>query len=122
MMDNEEYPSILLSWMSGGLVGYVAAKHGVVGLMRYYANALAERGIRVNSVHPTGVNSPMVVNDQFLEYTAAHPEFGQAMQNLLPTPLIETRDVSEAMLYLCADSGRFVTGITLPVDAGLVVK
>jgi NAD(P)-dependent dehydrogenase (short-subunit alcohol dehydrogenase family) len=111
-----------LSTMSRGVAGYAAAKHGVVGLMRYYANTLAEKNIRVNSVHPTGVNSPMVVNDQFAEYVAAHPEFSQTMQNLLPTPRVETSDVTEAMLYLCGDSGRFVTGITLSVDAGLVVK
>jgi SDR family mycofactocin-dependent oxidoreductase len=110
------------STMSRGAAGYIAVKHGVVGLMRYYANALAEKNIRVNSVHPTGVNSPMVINDQFVEYATAHPEFGQLMQNPLPTPLIEASDVTEAMLYLCGGSGRFITGITLPIDAGLVVK
>ncbi|MFO7165835.1 MAG: mycofactocin-coupled SDR family oxidoreductase [Mycolicibacterium hassiacum] len=110
-----------LSTVNRGSLGYAAAKHGVVGLMRAWANALAERNIRVNTVHPTGVNSPMVVNEQFARYTTEHPEFGQTMQNLLPTPLVEPIDISRAMLYLCSEDGRYVTGITLSVDAGLVV-
>jgi SDR family mycofactocin-dependent oxidoreductase len=108
--------------MSHGGAGYSAAKHGVIGLMRYYANTLAEKSIRCNSVHPTGVNTPMVVNEQFIQYTTENPEFGQIMQNILPVPLIETSDVSEAMVYLCGTSGRYITGITLSVDAGLVVS
>ncbi|MDT5199082.1 MAG: hypothetical protein QOH34_604 [Mycobacterium sp.] len=111
------------STMSHGTAGYAAAKHGVVGLMRYYANTLAEKKIRVNSVHPTGVATPMVVNEQFMQYAAEHPEFGQTMQNLLPdVPVIEASDISEAMVYLCGTSGRYITGITHSVDAGLVVK
>ncbi|EKF21599.1 (-)-trans-carveol dehydrogenase [Mycolicibacterium hassiacum DSM 44199] len=110
-----------LSTVNRGSLGYAAAKHGVVGLMRAWANALAERNIRVNTVHPTGVNSPMVVNEQFARYTTEHPEFGQTMQNLPPSPLVEPIDISRAMLYLCSEDGRYVTGITLSVDAGLVV-
>jgi SDR family mycofactocin-dependent oxidoreductase len=114
---------IRFSTMSHGGAGYAAAKHGVVGLMRYYANALAEKNIRVNSVHPTGVMTPMVVNEQFIRYAAEHPEFGETMQNLLPNvPVIEASDITEAMVYLCGNSGRYITGITHSVDAGLVVK
>ena len=112
---------VRLSTLSRGGSGYVAAKHGVVGLMRAYANALGEKGIRVNTVHPTGTASPMVVNQPFEDFFNTHPEFGQTMANLLPVPMIEPNDISEAMLYLCSDSGRYVTGVTLPVDAGLVV-
>ncbi len=109
--------------MSHGAAGYGAAKHGVVGLMRYYANGLGPKNIRVNTVHPTGVNSPMVVNEQFAEYAAQHPEFfARSLTNLLPVPHVEPMDVSEAMLYLCAESGRYITGVTMPVDAGIVVK
>jgi SDR family mycofactocin-dependent oxidoreductase len=111
-----------MSTKSHGIAGYAAAKHGVVGLMRYYANTLAENNIRVNSIHPTGVASPMVVNEQFMEFALAHPEFGQTMQNLLDVPVIDVSDISEAVLYLCGQSGRYVTGVTLPVDAGLTVK
>jgi NAD(P)-dependent dehydrogenase (short-subunit alcohol dehydrogenase family) len=111
------------STMSHGTAGYAAAKHGVVGLMRYYANSLAEKNIRVNSVHPTGVMTPMVVNEQFMQYAVEHPEFGETMQNLLPNvPVIEASDITEAMVYLCGTSGRYITGITHSVDAGLTVK
>ena len=107
---------------SHGLAGYQAAKHGVVGLMRYYATALAEKNIRVNTVHPTGVATPMIVNEQFEQHFAEHPEALSAVQNVLPVDLIESADISEAMVYLCGRSGRYVTGTTLPVDAGYSVK
>jgi SDR family mycofactocin-dependent oxidoreductase len=105
-----------------GAAGYVAAKHGVVGLMRCYANLLAEKNIRVNTVHPTGLASPMIVNEQVDQLLADQPEYLQSLENLLPVPLIESSDISEAMVYLCGHSGRYITGITLPVDAGFAVK
>jgi NAD(P)-dependent dehydrogenase (short-subunit alcohol dehydrogenase family) len=105
-----------------GGAGYIAAKHGVVGLMRGYANMLAEKNIRVNSVHPTGLNSPMIVNPQVEQLLAEQPEYAAAFENLLPVPLIEASDISEAMLYLCGPSGRYITGIQLPVDAGFTVR
>jgi SDR family mycofactocin-dependent oxidoreductase len=107
---------------SHGLAGYQAAKHGVVGLMRYYATALAEKNIRVNTVHPTGVATPMLLNEPVDRFITEHPEAGSALANLLPVELIEAADVSEAMVYLCGQSGRYITGITLPVDAGLGVR
>jgi SDR family mycofactocin-dependent oxidoreductase len=105
-----------------GAAGYIAAKHGVVGLMRGYANMLAEKNIRVNTVHPTGLASPMIVNQQVDQLLADQPEYLQSLENLLPVPLIEPSDISEAMVYLCGRSGRYITGITLPVDAGFAVK
>jgi SDR family mycofactocin-dependent oxidoreductase len=107
---------------SHGLAGYQAAKHGVVGLMRYYATALAEKNIRVNTVHPTGVATPMLLNEPVDRFLSDHPEAGSALANLLAVELIETIDVSEAMVYLCGRTGRYITGITLPVDAGLGVR
>jgi SDR family mycofactocin-dependent oxidoreductase len=107
---------------SHGFAGYHAAKHGVVGLMRYYATSLAEKNIRVNSVHPTGVATPMLLNEPAAQHMAEHPEGNSAFENLLPVELIEPADVSEAMVYLCGQSGRYLTGITLPVDGGLTVK
>ena len=107
---------------SHGFAGYHAAKHGVVGLMRYYATSLAEKNIRVNSVHPTGVATPMLLNEPAEQHMAEHPEGNSAFENLLPVELIEPADVSEAMVYLCGQSGRYITGITLPVDGGLTVK
>lgn len=104
----------------GGL-GYTAAKHGVVGLMRSYANQLAQHWIRVNTIHPTGVNTPMVVNDVMQDMINSG-ELGGALDNPLPVPLIEAVDISNGILYLVSDAGRYVTGVTLPVDAGLTNK
>jgi SDR family mycofactocin-dependent oxidoreductase len=107
-----------LDMKSLGMLGYFAAKHGVVGLMRAYANALGPYSIRVNTVHPTGVNTPMIINPEFMALAEQQPEWMEAMRNSLPVPMIEAVDVSNAMVYLCSDAGRFITGVTFPVDAG----
>jgi len=107
---------------SGASSGYAASKHGVVGLMRTFANWLAPHSIRVNSVHPTGVNTPMIVNDVMTSYLNDHPGVGDAMQNLLPVPMIEAVDVSNAIAYLVSDDARYVTGVTFPVDAGFTAR
>ncbi len=101
----------------GGL-GYTAAKHGVVGLMRSYANNLAPHSIRVNTVHPTGVNTPMVVNDAMQQWLTEEPTLATAMQNALPVELVEPVDISNAIVWLVSDDARYVTGVQLPVDAG----
>ena len=111
-------PMRTLDMKSNGLLGYFAAKHGVVGLMRAYANVLGPFGVRVNTVHPTGVNTPMVANAEFMTLATEHPEFMEAMRNALPVPMIEAEDVSNAIVYLCSDAGRYITGATFPVDAG----
>ena len=107
---------------SRGGLGYAAAKHGLVGLMRSYANNLAPHRIRVNSVHPTGVNTPMVVNDAMQEFLAQDPSMGNATANALPVDMVEAIDVSNAILWLVCDDARYVTGVTLPVDAGYTNK
>lgn len=105
-----------------GAAGYIAAKHGVIGLMRYFAHTLAEKNIRVNSVHPGTVATPMAMSEQLGRFSAEHPEFSQRFQNLLPVPVIEPADVTEAMVFLCGSSSRCITGVTLPVDAGFTLK
>jgi SDR family mycofactocin-dependent oxidoreductase len=105
-----------------GLAGYTAAKHGVIGLMRYYATTLAEKMIRVNSVHPTGVATPMIQNDMMDGVLERQPGLAAAFTNLLPVSVIDPEDVSEAMVYLCGRSGRYITGTTLSVDAGILLK
>ena len=107
---------------SRGGLGYTASKHGVVGLMRSYANSLAPHRIRVNSVHPTGVNTPMVVNDIMQAWLNADPSVGDAMANALPVGMIEPVDVSNAIVWLVSDDARYITGVALPVDAGFTVK
>jgi SDR family mycofactocin-dependent oxidoreductase len=103
-----------------GSFGYAAAKHGTVGLMRLYANAFAPHNVRVNTVHPTGVNSPMLVNEGFGAWIAEHPVMAESMQNALPVELIECSDVANAVAFLCSDDARYITGVALPVDAGFV--
>ncbi len=107
---------------SHGLAGYQAAKHGVVGLMRYYATSLAEKNIRVNSVHPGGVATPMIDNQPCRDFFAEYPEAATALRNPLPVRWIEPENISDAMVYLCGRSGRYITGTTLPIDAGYTVK
>jgi SDR family mycofactocin-dependent oxidoreductase len=105
----------------GGL-GYTAAKHGVVGLMRSYANILAPHSIRVNTVHPTGVNTPMIVNDVMAEFLAQDPQMSSSIANALPVPMVEPVDISNAIVWLVSDDARYVTGVMLPVDAGFSNK
>jgi SDR family mycofactocin-dependent oxidoreductase len=107
---------------SHGAAGYTAAKHGVVGLMRYYARTLAEKNVRVNTVHPCGVATPMLQNEQVEQFIAEFPEWGDYLQTPISVPTVEAVDITEAMIYLCGQSGRYVTGVTLPVDAGFAVK
>lgn len=111
-----------------GSVGYAAAKHGIVGLMRVYANLLASENIRVNSVHPAGVNTPMIDNEftrKWLEQLTSDSETTKSapnMSNALPVQTLEPEDIANAVAYLVSDAGRYITGVTLPVDAGYVNK
>jgi SDR family mycofactocin-dependent oxidoreductase len=117
---------------SGGGDGYVASKHGVVGLMRTFATWLAPHGIRVNCVNPSGVATPMVLNP------AVEALFGGPLTqdgdgggggkdpddvaNLLDVTLVDPQDVSAAVAFLASDEARYVTGVALPVDAGMLVR
>lgn len=128
--------SIVFTSSIGGFKGvpnvghYVAAKHGIVGLMRTLANELAPHNIRVNTVHPTNVNTTMIQNPGV--YGLFAPEDPEPSQekaipgftslNSLAVPWVEPEDISNAVLYLASDEARYVTGITLPVDAGANVK
>jgi SDR family mycofactocin-dependent oxidoreductase len=105
-----------------GQTAYTAAKHGVIGLMRNYAVELAKYSIRVNTVAPTSTETPMIMNPVTENYLEQHPELADLMSNLLPVPAVEPRDISNGILFLVSDAGRYVTGTTLPVDAGFLVK
>ncbi|WP_041939147.1 MULTISPECIES: mycofactocin-coupled SDR family oxidoreductase [Frankia] len=108
---------------------YVSAKHGVVGLMRALALELAPHNIRVNTLHPTQVDTPMIMNDstyRLFRPDLSHPtreDFAPASQamNALPLPWVEARDVSNALLFLASDEARYITGVALPVDAGALI-
>ena len=109
----------------GGSVGYAAAKHGIVGIMRVYANFLAPYSIRVNSVHPAGVNTPMIDNEftrSWLDGIAQESQGGPDLGNALPVQALEPEDIANAVFWLVSDAARYVTGVTLPVDAGYVNK
>ena len=108
-----------------GSLGYTAAKHGIVGLMRAYANFLAPHNIRVNSVHPAGVETPMIDNDfmrSLLDRMSQQQQGGPDMSNALPVTTLQPEDVAEAVFWLVSDAARYVTGVALPVDAGFVNK
>lgn len=122
---------ILTSSIAGlrGLVGvahYTAAKHGVVGLMRSLAQELAPHGVRVNSVHPTNVDTPMIQNDMVRKSfrpdreQPTREEFAEAARtmNMLAIPWVEPIDIANAALFLASDEARYITAVTLPVDAG----
>lgn len=108
--------------MQGGGLGYAASKHGIVGLMRTLSNALAPQSIRVNTVHPTAVNTMMAVNPAMTAFLENYPGGGPHLQNPMPVGLLEPEDISAAILYLVSDSAKYVTGVTFPVDAGFCNK
>lgn len=107
---------------TAGITGYAASKHGLVGLMRSFAHWLAPYSIRVNTVHSTGVPTPMITNDVMQAHLRSTPATSDRQGNLLPVPMVECQDISEAVVYLVSDSGRYLTGVTLPVDAGFHAK
>jgi (+)-trans-carveol dehydrogenase len=128
--------SIILTSSLAGLKGlansvhYNAAKHGVVGIMRSIANEFALQGIRVNSVHPTGVNTIMIQNKAvwgLFDPANSNPTRESAAAafkslNALDIPWVEPVDISNAILFLASDEARYITGVTLPVDAGAFIK
>jgi len=110
---------------------YVSAKHGVVGLMRSLAVELGQYNIRVNSVHPTNVNTPMFMNEG--TYRMFRPDLenpgpddvapiAAQFMHVLPIGWVEPEDISNAILFLTSDEARYITGVTLPVDAGALLK
>lgn len=107
-----------------GAIGYAAAKHGLVGLMRVYANLLAPHNIRVNSIHPSGVETPMINNEFTLKWLAdmASSGFAAGAGNALPVQIMQPEDIANAVAWLVSDQARYITGIAMPVDAGCVNK
>ena len=101
---------------------YAASKWGLTGLTKSWAIELAPHGIRVNSVHPTGVNTPMNDGLAALEGLTPRAVAERSAGNLLPVPWIEPEDVAQAVLYLASERARFITGAGLVLDAGLLTR
>jgi SDR family mycofactocin-dependent oxidoreductase len=136
MIERRQGGAVIITSSVAGLMGfpnlahYVAAKHGVVGLMRVLTQELAPYMIRVNTVNPTTVDTKMVMSDFF--YKLVRPDLenptredmGEAFTGLnsLPIPWVDPIDISNAVLFLASDEARYITGITLPVDAGFCQK
>jgi SDR family mycofactocin-dependent oxidoreductase len=100
---------------------YVASKHGLIGLMRNLANELAAERIRVNVICPSAVDTPMANGEAIGELLAARPEWRETFRHPMPAQLLTPDDISNALLWLASDEARFVTGVVLPIDAGLSV-
>ena len=128
--------SIILTSSVGGLKAYphtghyIAAKHGVIGLMRTFAVELGEHFIRVNAVCPTNVNTPMFMNDgtkKLFRPDLADPgredlKMAAQFMHVLPIGWVEPVDISNAVLFLASDEARYITGVPMPVDAGSMLK
>lgn len=128
--------SIVLTSSVGGLKAYphcgnyVAAKHGVVGIMRSFAVELGQHNIRVNTVHPTHVSTGMIMNEgtwKMFRPDLENPgpdDMAPICQlfHTLPIPWVDAVDISNAVLFLTSDEARYITGVTLPVDAGSCLK
>jgi len=128
--------SIILTSSVGGLKAYphcgnyVAAKHGVVGIMRAFGVELGHQNIRVNTVHPTHVSTGMIMNEG--TWKMFRPDLENPgpedmapicqMFHTLPIPWVDAVDISNAVLFLTSDEARYITGVTLPVDAGSCLK
>ena len=137
MVERGEGGSIVLTSSTAGLrayantAHYTAAKHGVIGLMKVLAQEAGPHRIRVNAVCPTTVRTPLVINASTFELFAPHlqnPTEDDVREpfeglNILPgVAWIEPEDVSDAVVFLCSDSAKFITGVALPIDAGNIVK
>jgi SDR family mycofactocin-dependent oxidoreductase len=132
IVDGGRGGSIVLTSSVAGLMGfpnlahYCAAKHGLVGLMKVLAVELAPHEVRVNSIHPTNVDTDMIQNPAIHSLFAGAPDADRAMaaaamksMHALPISWVEPVDISNAVAWLVSDEARYITGVALPVDAGV---
>jgi SDR family mycofactocin-dependent oxidoreductase len=128
MVERGQGGAIVLTSSTGGLIGagvnyagvlgYTASKHGVIGLMRSWANYLAPHFIRVNAVAPTTVRTPMAGGGDVATIIKHVPEFAGSLTNAMPVEAVDPIDVTNAILWLVSDEARYITGTVVPVDAG----
>jgi (+)-trans-carveol dehydrogenase len=137
LIDGGRGGSIVLTSSVGGMKAlagmshYISAKHGIIGLMRSLAVELGQYSIRVNSVLPTNVNTPMFMNEG--TYKLFRPDLenpgpedvavvAAQYMHVLPVGWVEPEDISNAIVFLVSDEARYITGVPLPVDAGALLK
>jgi SDR family mycofactocin-dependent oxidoreductase len=127
-MIEKQYGVIINNSSIAGLRGmkrlshYAASKWGLIGLTKSWAIELAPYHIRVLSIHPTGVNTPMNDGLAALEGTTAQEIAERSAGNLLPVPWIEPEDVADSVLFLASKKCRYVTGSQYVLDAGLLTR
>jgi SDR family mycofactocin-dependent oxidoreductase len=132
LIDGGRGGSIVLTSSSAGLKGtgtdraggqaYTAAKRGLVGLMQVWANEFAQYSIRVNTIHPTGVATGMVMNETMAKLLESNDTAVAAMQNALPIQILMPEDIAGAVAWLVSDEAKFITGVAWPLDAGFAVR
>lgn len=132
VINGGEGGSIVITSSTAGLKGtgtpktggaaYTAAKRGLVGYMQVLANDLAPHMIRVNTIHPTGVATGMVMNEAMQRMFESGDASLAAMQNALPIEILQPEDIANAVAWLVSDEARFITGIQLPLDAGFTIR
>jgi SDR family mycofactocin-dependent oxidoreductase len=132
LIDGGRGGSIVITSSSAGLKGtgtdraggqaYTASKRGLVGLMQVWANEFAQYSIRVNTIHPTGVATGMVMNETMGKLLEANDTAVAAMQNALPIQILMPEDIANAVAFLVSDEAKFITGIAWPLDAGFAVR
>lgn len=105
-----------------GPQAYAAAKRGLVALMQGWATQLAPQSIRVNTIHPSGVATDMILNEATMALAAANDPWIASQQNALPIPLLQPEDIAAAVAWLVSDAGRFITGTSWPLDAGFTLR
>jgi NAD(P)-dependent dehydrogenase (short-subunit alcohol dehydrogenase family) len=105
-----------------GPQAYAASKRALVALMQGWASHLAPQSIRVNTIHPSGVATEMIINEATMTLVAAGDPWIVAQQNALPIPLLQPEDVAGAVAWLVSDAGRFITGTSWPLDAGFLLR
>jgi SDR family mycofactocin-dependent oxidoreductase len=105
-----------------GLQGYAASKRALVALMQGWALQLAPHSIRVNTIHPSGVATDMIINETTMALAAAGDPWLAAQQNALPIALVQPDDIAAAVAWLVSDAASFITGTSWPLDAGFTLK
>lgn len=128
LLDQGEGGAIVFTSSVSGLKGtpftghYTATKHGVTGLAKTMANELGEHGIRVNTVHPAGVDTGMKVEDLHPLIARYASTLGPIYMNTLPFDVVSPEDVAAVVAWVCSDEAQYMTGAQIPVDLGNLIR